>query len=266
MKIRQLNKFVGNGSLKARLKRTYKFSEKTVKVGLTAYKEFLQMKAAMEDWEGDLVVPTQKIDQIWSQHVLDTKAYHSGCQEVFGKIIEHDPEFSFTGKLFRQKMAQTKMLYKVRFEHVADGDFWNVQPSVISALQDPMVVSSTDSIDVKPIVVSDDSDVDSDDSVVVSAPQGTMLASRPKSSSTNNKKSLNLTISRQGQKFHFEIARTTTFKRVLTGVLPRIFGISIDKARLVCEHSGHIYFESTPNDHDLEDGDILELYQEQIGC
>jgi hypothetical protein len=292
MKIIHLNRFVENDSLKARLKCTYRFSDRTVEEGLTAYKEFLQLKAVMEDWEGDLVVPTRKIADIWTMHVLDTKVYQSGCQEVFGKMIEYDPDLNFTGELFRHKIAQTKMIFKARFEHDASGNFWNEQSSLVSEPQQTTLVSSTDPSDNQPIVVLDDSDHSDDsdvDSVVVSTvfystPEESMLVSRPdslespniespdtKSPETNDEKTLTLTILFQpknyfNHKFHFEIARTTTFKKGLTGVLAQI-GVPIKKARLVFNNSSScINLCLTPNDYNLEDGDILELYQKQVGC
>ncbi|PWU08912.1 MAG: hypothetical protein C5B51_06990 [Terriglobia bacterium] len=52
------------------------------------YRGFLYLKAA------DVVetlVPTSEVDEIWHQHILNTKQYASDCQRLLGEFLHHSP-------------------------------------------------------------------------------------------------------------------------------------------------------------------------------
>jgi hypothetical protein len=48
------------------------------------YREFLYVAGT-----NDRARPTKEVDQMWHQHILDTRAYHEDCNRVFGKMIHH---------------------------------------------------------------------------------------------------------------------------------------------------------------------------------
>lgn len=59
------------------------------------YKRYLTLNLRYED---RAVVPTEKIDTMWHYHILDTRAYHRDCQEVFGEYFHHFPYFGMRGE------------------------------------------------------------------------------------------------------------------------------------------------------------------------
>jgi hypothetical protein len=57
------------------------------------YKTFLFMTLTLSE----AVVPTQEIDEMWHNHILDTRLYALHCKEVFGRFIDHFPYFGVRG-------------------------------------------------------------------------------------------------------------------------------------------------------------------------
>src|SRR6185436_10721057 len=39
----------------------------------------------------ELVPPSQDLDDVWHEHILDTQRYSADCQRVFGRFIHHVP-------------------------------------------------------------------------------------------------------------------------------------------------------------------------------
>jgi len=54
------------------------------------YQEFLQDRS-----DNPLISPTDDIDKVWHQHILNTKNYHNYCLMNFGRTVDHDPNDSF---------------------------------------------------------------------------------------------------------------------------------------------------------------------------
>lgn len=53
------------------------------------YEDFLR-KSAYEGANFD--VPSMEVDQLWHEHILDTRNYHSYCQNVIGCFVHHIPD------------------------------------------------------------------------------------------------------------------------------------------------------------------------------
>lgn len=58
------------------------------------YKRFLHLCAV----HGKGTVPNKIMDQMWHYHILDTRAYHKDCEEVFGHYMHHFPYFGMRGE------------------------------------------------------------------------------------------------------------------------------------------------------------------------
>jgi hypothetical protein len=54
------------------------------------YKRFLLL---LYLYPNSAIVPTQEIDQVWHQHILDTRKYAQDCQWLFGYFLHHYPYF-----------------------------------------------------------------------------------------------------------------------------------------------------------------------------
>lgn len=66
------------------------------KVNLMAaeYRKFLALHLAHP---GADIVPCKLVDEIWHQHILDTRAYADDCQALFGEFLHHYPYFGMNG-------------------------------------------------------------------------------------------------------------------------------------------------------------------------
>jgi hypothetical protein len=58
------------------------------------YRRFLAMHLA---YPGADVVPCKIVDEIWHQHILDTRAYARDCDALFGEFLHHFPYFGMNG-------------------------------------------------------------------------------------------------------------------------------------------------------------------------
>mgnify|MGYP001493106784 CR=1 FL=1 len=77
--------------LVSRLQRKLGISAAEARKRVTAYKQFLALKAASLDIDATKLSPPPLIDRVWHEHVLDTKRYAPACLTAFGHPIHHDP-------------------------------------------------------------------------------------------------------------------------------------------------------------------------------
>jgi hypothetical protein len=66
------------------------------------YRKFLALHLAFPDAD---IVPCKLVDEIWHQHILDTRAYHADCQAIFGSYLHHYPYFGMCGESDAQALA-----------------------------------------------------------------------------------------------------------------------------------------------------------------
>lgn len=80
------------------------------------YKRFLLLNATVPDAD---IVPTTDVDDMWHYHILDTQAYATDCQQVFGEFFHHFPYFGLRGpedaKDLQRAFAETCALYERTF-------------------------------------------------------------------------------------------------------------------------------------------------------
>lgn len=79
------------------------------------YKRFLHLCAV----HGKGIVPNKIMDQMWHYHILDTRAYHKDCQDVFGHYMHHFPYFGMRGeedaRNLENEFHATQRLYQHAF-------------------------------------------------------------------------------------------------------------------------------------------------------
>lgn len=102
-------------------------AEMTVKewdIAELEYRRFLTLKVLYPNVG---LVPSKVIDKIWHAHILDTRAYRTDCEAVFGHFIDHYPYFGINGKEDYQNLkdtfTETIELYERHF-----GDYPNKSP------------------------------------------------------------------------------------------------------------------------------------------
>jgi hypothetical protein len=66
------------------------------------------------------LVPTGAIDEIWHNHILNTRKYAEDCENAFGHFLHHFPSFGLNGKEDEEKLEEfytkTASLFNQHFE------------------------------------------------------------------------------------------------------------------------------------------------------
>ncbi len=70
------------------------------------YRKFLALNIRYPDRK---ICPTGPIDDFWHAHVLDTRAYASDCDRLFGRMLHHFPYFGMRGPEDRQALEEAFM-------------------------------------------------------------------------------------------------------------------------------------------------------------
>ena len=68
------------------------------------YRKFLALNMRYPD---EKICPTGPIDDFWHAHILDTRAYASDCQFLFGATLHHFPYFGMRGAEDRHALEKT---------------------------------------------------------------------------------------------------------------------------------------------------------------
>lgn len=79
------------------------------------YKRYLQLCKKY----GKGIVPNKIMDTFWHYHILDTRAYHTDCNTIFGHYLHHFPYFGMRGEQdaldLKNAFLQTKEKYRDTF-------------------------------------------------------------------------------------------------------------------------------------------------------
>ena len=96
---------------------------------LNAYREFLECKVLVEDFDGTELEPSLPVYQMWSQHILDTKGYANDCTLLFGKVLHHDPDLfrDYHGRPERVNKTM-RLIYEKSKGNFVDPIVWNYGP------------------------------------------------------------------------------------------------------------------------------------------
>ena len=77
------------------------------------YKQFLYLIATNP---GKTVVPwSEKLDDLWHEHILDTSRYQRDCQELFGQFIHHNPHLAVGSASQVEAFKETREMYRTAF-------------------------------------------------------------------------------------------------------------------------------------------------------
>lgn len=98
---------------------------------LHAYREFLECKVMVEDFDGTQLEPSLPVYQMWSQHILDTKGYTRDCMLLFGRVLHHDPELfrDYQGRSERINKTM-QLLYEKNNGSFVDPVVWHFGPFI----------------------------------------------------------------------------------------------------------------------------------------
>ena len=59
------------------------------------YRKFLAMQLMYPE---AVIVPCKIVDEMWHRHILDTAAYRTDCDAIFGRFLDHFPYFGMRGE------------------------------------------------------------------------------------------------------------------------------------------------------------------------
>lgn len=98
---------------------------------LLAYKDFLECKVSIDDFEGTMLEPSVPVYQMWSQHILDTQAYHNDCELLFGRMLHYDPNLykDYHGRTARINRTM-QLIYEKSKGSFVDPMVWHFGPTV----------------------------------------------------------------------------------------------------------------------------------------
>jgi hypothetical protein len=98
----------GATPLVRRCMRAYGWAEPEARSVLRAYRQFLRVKKAKEDWKAELLSPSAAVDRMWHQHVLDSVNYVHDCQLLCGRFLGHNPDGALDEEAKKMRLVATK--------------------------------------------------------------------------------------------------------------------------------------------------------------
>jgi hypothetical protein len=81
---------------------------------LVAYKDFIECKTILHDFDATKLSPSIPVDQMWHQHIRDTRNYASDCELLVGEFLHHDPDGDVNHEARARRMETTKTLIAQR--------------------------------------------------------------------------------------------------------------------------------------------------------
>jgi len=193
---------------------------------LAAYKQFMVLKGVSKDFDATKFSPPPLVDEIWHEHILDTRGYSAFCLAAFNQVVHHNPNGDLE---FNRNPRRAFTLYKLKecFEDEYDKSIWTYPPD-----RPPKR---------KRVVVKDEPRP--------STPRG----------------SLNIRVrDASGREACFKVMPTTPLERVFNAWSTRM-GVCAASMRFLWDGS-RVRCDQTPADIGMEDGDQLDCMREQEGC
>ena len=110
---------------KSELVKHYNFSANYVDKIAHEFERFMKIKNFDNNCS-----PSDDIDLLWHQIILDTEFYIDYCTRRFNKIIHHKPQNSIDQKERKIRLKKTIELYKNTFSEQPDKQVWNINTNV----------------------------------------------------------------------------------------------------------------------------------------
>ncbi|MBP9839992.1 MAG: hypothetical protein KBC44_03400 [Candidatus Pacebacteria bacterium] len=100
------------------------WTEEEANIAEKWYKRFLQTAL---NYPKETLIPSVLVDEVWHQHILDTRQYPEDCKKIFGHYLHHDPYFGTSPegeKVLQVLFKKTNDLYIAQFGE----DVMNAEP------------------------------------------------------------------------------------------------------------------------------------------
>jgi hypothetical protein len=108
-----------------RCMRVHGFSETFAIRVLKGYRQFMELKSVMNDWNELKLSPPVPINQMWESHLLDNLNYSEDCLLLFGRVVGHNPDALLDGEALQARIMTTKIAFQARYGDDLDSDVWD---------------------------------------------------------------------------------------------------------------------------------------------
>jgi len=115
----------GATPLVERCMRHHGWSESFAKRTLKGYRQFMELKSVMNDWQETKLAAPLAVHQMWEQHILDNLNYTDDCFLLFGRVIGHDPDAPLNDRSTIDRIKTTKIAFQARYGTDQDPDVWD---------------------------------------------------------------------------------------------------------------------------------------------
>jgi hypothetical protein len=122
------------------------------------YERFMTLKAKLADFDARQLSPPLAVDQMWHQHILDTRAYEPDCKAFCDRLIHHDPRGGVGLAERRGRALTTLVEYRRAFGHLpvvelarwkyGDAEIDEAPPTAVQAQALPTAVQAQASFEV----------------------------------------------------------------------------------------------------------------------
>lgn len=115
----------GATPLVERCMRVYGWGEAFTKRTLRGYRQFMELKSVMNDWQETKLSAPVAVQQMWEQHILDNLNYADDCFLLFGRVVGHDPDAILNERSTMDRIHTTKIAFQARYGNDLDPDVWD---------------------------------------------------------------------------------------------------------------------------------------------
>mmetsp|Transcript_17586 Transcript_17586/g.47949 ORF Transcript_17586/g.47949 Transcript_17586/m.47949 type:complete len:210 (-) Transcript_17586:288-917(-) len=115
----------GATPLVARCMRVHGWDEDHTRRVLTAYKQFLTLKAEKQDWYAKDLTPCAEVEKMWKEHIVDMGNYWHDCQLLCGHVVCYNPDESVDENAKASHLKSTQMALKAKFGARFDAELWD---------------------------------------------------------------------------------------------------------------------------------------------
>ena len=115
----------GATPLVERCMRVLGWNEAFTKRTLKGYRQFMELKSVMNDWQETKLSAPIAIQQMWEQHLLDNLNYTDDCFLLFGRVVGHDPDATLRERATVDRMKTTKIAFQARYGADLDPEVWD---------------------------------------------------------------------------------------------------------------------------------------------
>jgi Ubiquitin-2 like Rad60 SUMO-like len=115
----------GATPLVERCMRVFGWGEAFSRRTLRGYRQFMELKSVMNDWQETKLSAPIAVQQMWEQHILDNLNYTDDCFLLFGRVIGHDPDGILNDRATVDRIKTTKIAFQARYGSDLDPDVWD---------------------------------------------------------------------------------------------------------------------------------------------